>query len=69
MHKTLLELALLFLKLGTTAFGCPTAHIALMEQEVLRRRGILIAVVSLFILLCYPKVNTMWIVIGSAAVG
>jgi chromate transporter len=32
------ELALLFLRLGTTAFGGPAAHIALMEQEVVRRR-------------------------------
>jgi chromate transporter len=29
----------LFLRLGTTAFGGPTAHIALMEQEVVVRRG------------------------------
>src|SRR4051794_32181114 len=33
------ELAWLFLKLGTTAFGGPAAHIALMEHEVVRRRG------------------------------
>ena len=33
------ELATLFLTLGTTAFGGPAAHIALMEHEVVRRRG------------------------------
>ena len=33
------ELALLFLKLGTLGFGGPAAHIALMEDEVVRRRG------------------------------
>lgn len=32
------EVALLFLKLGTTAFGGPAAHVALMEEEVVRRR-------------------------------
>lgn len=33
------ELALLFLRLGTVGFGGPAAHIALMEEEVVRRRG------------------------------
>ena len=33
------ELAWLFLKLGTTAFGGPAAHVAMMEDEVVRRRG------------------------------
>ncbi|MFO0586928.1 MAG: chromate transporter [Polyangiaceae bacterium] len=33
------ELAVLFLRLGTTAFGGPAAHIAMMEDEVVRRRG------------------------------
>jgi chromate transporter len=36
---TLGEVAWLFLKLGTLAFGGPAAHIALMEDEVVRRRG------------------------------
>ena len=35
---SLLDLALLFLRLGTTAFGGPAAHVALMEDEVVRRR-------------------------------
>ncbi len=34
----LLELAVIFLRLGTTAFGGPAAHIALMEQEFVRKR-------------------------------
>jgi len=33
------ELAFLFLKLGVIGFGGPAAHIALMEDEVVRRRG------------------------------
>jgi chromate transporter len=36
---TLWELARLFLKLGTTAFGGPAAHIAMLQQEVVVRRG------------------------------
>lgn len=32
------ELAVLFLRLGTTAFGGPAVHVALMEQEVVRQR-------------------------------
>ena len=33
------ELAALFLRLGTTAFGGPAAHIAMMRDEVVRRRA------------------------------
>ena len=36
---SLVDMALLFLRLGTTAFGGPAAHIALMENEVVRRRA------------------------------
>ena len=32
------ELALLFVRLGTTSFGGPAAHIAMMEDEVVHRR-------------------------------
>src|SRR5215471_8752666 len=37
-RSKLSELALLFFRLGLTAFGGPAAHIALMESEVVRRR-------------------------------
>ncbi len=33
------EVARLFLKLGTIAFGGPAAHIAMMQDEVCRQRG------------------------------
>ena len=36
--QRLKEIATLFLKLGTFAFGGPAAHIALMEEEVVSRR-------------------------------
>ncbi len=36
---TLWDIARLFLKLGTTAFGGPAAHIALLQHEVVERRG------------------------------
>jgi chromate transporter len=35
----LADIAGLFLKLGTIAFGGPAAHVAMMEDEVVRRRG------------------------------
>ncbi|HEX8673507.1 MAG TPA: chromate transporter, partial [Longimicrobium sp.] len=37
-RTSLAELALLFVKLGTTAFGGPAAHVAMLEDEVVRRR-------------------------------
>lgn len=36
--RRLREVALLFLRLGFTSFGGPAAHMALMEDEVVRRR-------------------------------
>jgi chromate transporter len=37
--RLLRELAILYVRLGTTAFGGPAAHVAMMEEEVVRRRG------------------------------
>ncbi len=37
-REALRELAVLFLRLGTLAMGGPAAHIAMMEDEVVRRR-------------------------------
>lgn len=33
------EVATLFVRLGTTAFGGPAAHVAMMEDEVVARRS------------------------------
>ena len=38
MHSSLKELALLFTRLGITGFGGPAVHIAMMEDEVVRKR-------------------------------
>ena len=37
-HSGLREIAVLFLKLGATAFGGPAAHVAMMRDEVVTRR-------------------------------
>jgi chromate transporter len=37
-HERLFEVIRLFLKLGTTAFGGPAAHVGMMEHEIVTRR-------------------------------
>ena len=38
LKKKLIELMLVSLKIGSTSFGAPTAHIAMMEDEYVRQR-------------------------------
>lgn len=38
MGKELKEVSALFFKLGSIAFGGPAAHIAMMEDEVVKKR-------------------------------
>lgn len=37
-HNRLKEIALVFLKLGAIAFGGPAAHVAMMEDEIVKKR-------------------------------
>ncbi|MDD2694909.1 MAG: chromate transporter, partial [Anaerolineales bacterium] len=36
--RRVMDVAALFLRLGTTAFGGPAAHVAILHDEVVRRR-------------------------------
>ena len=38
LKKRLIELMLVSLKIGSTSFGAPTAHVAMMEDEFVRKR-------------------------------
>jgi chromate transporter len=38
LPQRLAEVAVLFIKLGITAFGGPAAHIAMMHDETVKRR-------------------------------
>ncbi|GLH72876.1 chromate transporter [Geothrix limicola] len=72
--RPLKSLAGLFLKLGLTAFGGPAAHIAMMEEEVVRRRkwmdhAAFLDLLGLCSLLPGPNSTEMAIAIGRAKAG
>jgi chromate transporter len=37
-RKRLIEIAFMFLKLGITAFGGPATHVAMMDEEIIKKR-------------------------------
>lgn len=72
--RQLKSLAGLFLKLGLTAFGGPAAHIAMMEEEVVRRRKWMdheafLDLLGLCNLLPGPNSTELAIAIGRARAG
>ncbi len=74
LSERLLALAMLFLKLGAISFGGPAAHIALMEDEVVRKRQWLtrqqyLDVLGLTNLIPGPSSTEMAINIGFARAG
>ncbi|HEX5043119.1 MAG TPA: chromate efflux transporter [Candidatus Polarisedimenticolaceae bacterium] len=74
MRRGLFELAKVFLKLGTTAFGGPAAHIAMMRDEIVRRRRWLseqqfLDLISATNLIPGPNSTEMAIHVGHARAG
>jgi hypothetical protein len=67
------ELAALFLRLGTTAFGGPAAHIAMVRDEVVTSRKWLTLDDFLDLLgvrnMVRHKIKCPWSVLGSSFVG
>ena len=44
--NSLAEVGRVFLRLGTTSFGGPAAHIAMMEEEIVARRQKVLIIVA-----------------------